>query len=161
MLALSSFSVGCKSKKSGGTDAGTDSGATGGTGGSGGSSGKGGGSGGSAGGGGSSGLTAAQCESMTTAVGVSSTCATCGCTKNLAAASACIKEPNCWKLILCATTKCPGKTSDVTCLSTNCADSLTAGAATATPFGMTLSGMCATECPPPTAGTDAGTDAGH
>jgi len=161
VLALSSFGVGCKSSKSGnagdaGTDSGTGSGGSGAAGkGSGGSSGKGG-----AGGGGAT-LTTQQCTDMTVALGggmmVPAACAMCGCTKNVTAATACLKDAMCWPLIGCNQRMCKG---DTTCTITMCSSFLT-GATNAMALGATLQSMCAAECGPAAGGTDAGTDAGH
>jgi hypothetical protein len=158
VVALGTFGAGCKSKSKTMGDASVDGSA--GTGGGGGSSGKGG-AGGSSGDGGA--LTAAQCTTMTAALGTPMACAMCGCAKNLMQAGACLKDKMCWPLISCASSMCAP--NDTACITMKCASSIS-GATTATPFGMTLSSMCAKECPPTFkpngGGTDGGaSDAGH
>ena len=168
LLVVALGSVGCSSKKT--TNAGGDSGTAGDTstaGKSGAGGGKAGAGGGKAGAGGAgANLPMAECVSMSTAMGQPMACATCGCMMDPGGATACVKDANCLKLILCVRDMCPPLASgmnDTPCITSKCASFL-GGATPATAYGMTLTGKCASMCPRPSAVTDGGTtshDAGN
>ena len=161
LLVVALGSVGCSSKKSNGTPDSGSAGSSSTAGTSGGGAGKGtGGAGGTKADAGGT-LTAAECTTMTVAKMVPMACASCVCTKNTAAAAACLKDAQCWNLINCVGSKCGGDAMATMCITGMCASSL-AGATTAT--AVMIPTMCKTECgassPTPDAG-GTGHDAGN
>jgi hypothetical protein len=109
----------------------------------------------------------AECVAMTTAKttapapGSPAMCASCVCSKQAAAAAACLKDAQCWNLINCIGSMCGANGSDTPCITGMCASSL-AGATAAT--ALMIPTMCAAECgskTTPATDAGAGADAGN
>jgi hypothetical protein len=162
-FVLSLAAAGCGDDDTGGGTGGTGGSSTAGKGGSGaaGKGGAGGGASGKGGAGGSSAPTVAECVTKTnTANGMAFTaeCTTCACTQDAKTMVSC--DTNCWKLISCAASKCPGA-KDTSCALAMCSAEISAAGATAanaSPVGMILQGtMCGAKCAPGDSGVaDAG-----